>query len=264
MAKNQGVRFEFPSVEHPSLLEVLFDEAQIRGITVDRVSHGGGIRMLTNSERRDYIDLAHDNGAETYFFMSSRNSFEGLVDEHGGEQLRGELAFRDAVDELSRCESLGIDGVLIADVGLLSAANAARQSAILASLAFKTSIAIAPLNAATAVVYETLGATSINVSPSSSIEDLAAMRSSLLDSTSLDIYVESSPEYGGSLRYRDVRALAASAAPVYFKFALRNGSQLYPYGRHLEVEAEACTREKVRRASLVAEELERFQLEVSS
>ena len=90
------------------------------------------------------------------------------------------------------------------------------------------------------------------------------MRSGLLDSTSLDIYVESSPEYGGGLRYRDVGALATSVAPVYFKFALRNGSQLYPYGGHLEAEAKACTREKVRRAVLVVEELERLELEVPS
>ena len=56
--------------------------------------------MLTDSERDDMLSEAHGHGIDVYTFISSRNSFETLVDKDAGEQLRGEVAFRDAIEEL--------------------------------------------------------------------------------------------------------------------------------------------------------------------
>jgi hypothetical protein len=257
MSDSREVSFEFPSIEHPALLQVLLEEAKRRAVPIHRVSMGGGIRMLTNTERDDMLSQAHGHGIDVYSFISSRNSFETLVDKGAGEQLRGEVAFDDAIEELHRCCEWGVDGVLLADLGLLDAANKLRMSGDLHGLAFKTSVAIAPMNAAAAALYERLGATSINVSGSSTIDDLAAMRSRLASSTSLDIYIEISADLSGGLRYRDAAALVEAAAPVHLKFGLLNAPTLYPYGAHLEPIARQVTREKVRRAELVSENLVR-------
>lgn len=47
------------------------------------------------------------------------------------------------------------------------------------------------------------------------------------------------------------------AAPLYVKLGLRNAPALYPWGRHLEETGIAMARERVRRARLVLERLER-------
>ena len=257
MSDSHDVSFEFPSIEHPALLRELLEEAKRRAVPIHRVSMGGGTRMLTNGERDDMLSQAHEHGIDVYSFISSRNSFENLVDKGAGEQLRGEVAFHDAIEELYRCSEWGIDGVLLADLGFLDAANKLRISGDLHGLAFKTSVAIAPMNATAAALYERLGATSINVSGSSTIDDLGAMRSRLSGSTTLDIYIEISSDLSGGLRYRDAAALVEAAAPVHLKFGLLNAPNLYPYGAHLEPIALKVTREKIRRAELVCEELMR-------
>ena len=255
MSASRKVSFEFPSIEHPALLRELLEEAERRAVPIHRVSMGGGTRMLTSSERNDMLSQAHGHGIDVYTFISSRNSFETLVDKGAAEQLRGEVAFHDAIEELHRCSDWGVDGVLVADLGLLDAANTLRVNGDLDGLAFKTSVAIAPMNAAGAALYERLGATSINVSGSSTIDDLAAMRSRLSSSTTLDIYIEISADLAGGLRYRDAAALVEAAAPVHLKFGILNAPNLYPYGAHLESIAQQVTREKVRRAELVYEAL---------
>ena len=248
---------EIPSVEHPHLLLALLDDANVRGVRVDRVSQGGGLQFLSDSEAEEMVRLAHGAGVSIYSFVSVRNSFESLVDEHAGDQVRGEAAFASALDELRRCSEIGFDGVLVADVGLLAAAGELIRGGQLGRLRLKTSAAIAPQNAAAASVYERLGATSINVAASMSIDDLVALRESLDPETTLDIYIESPAQFGGGLRYREVPEFVSKLSPVFLKFGLRNAPPTYPYGKHLEPAAEASIREKVRRAALVVEALER-------
>ena len=47
------------------------------------------------------------------------------------------------------------------------------------------------------------------------------------------------------------------AAPVYLKFGVRNARDLYPSGRHLEATAVELSRERVRRALLGLELIDR-------
>jgi hypothetical protein len=241
---------EIASVEHPRLLTALLEEAQARDVPIGRVAQGGGTRGLTDDELRTMLDIAHAAGVEMFTFISARNSFEPLSDPAGGDQLRGELAFADALAELDRCVAFGVDGVLIADIGLLAAAGRRRRDGTLGPLKLKTAAAIAPRNAAAAALYAELGATSINTASSSTLEDLAAMRAAIGAGVSLDIYIESPDEFGGGMRYREVPEFVRRLAPVSLKFGLRNAPSLYPYGRHLEPAAEAAVREKVRRAEL--------------
>lgn len=252
-----GVGIEIASVEHPRLLRAVLDEAQRRGVPLKRVSQGSGTHMLTESELAEMLGLAREAGVEFYSFISSRNSFEQLVDAQGADQLRGEHAFADAVDELHRCVAAGVSGVLVPDIGLLATAGELRRSGRLGDLGLKSAAAIAPRNAAAAAVLERLGATSINTASSSTLEDLKAMRAALAPQTTLDVYIESPDDFGGGMRYREVAEMAASLAPLHLKFGLRNAPALYPYGGHLEPMAEQTMREKVRRAELALGRLTR-------
>ncbi len=249
--------FEIPSVEHPDLARAAFDEADRRGVTIGRLSMGSGLRMLTPAELGELLELTHAHDAELYVYVSSRNSWEPLPDAEAGEQLRGEGAFADAVAELRQAAEAAVDGVLIADLGLLAKAGELRQNDELGRLGLKTAAAIAPHNAATAALYERLGATSINVPSTATLDDLLAMRQRLTSATSIDIYVESPLTMGGGMRYRDVHRFVEELTPLSLKIGLRNAQPLYPYGMHLEPGAERSIREKVRRAELVLRTLER-------
>lgn len=249
-------RIEVPSVEHPALLAVLLEEAKALDVPISRISQGGGTQLLRPSELSDLVEQAHAAGVEVYSFMSRRDSFEGSHGIDAGDQIRGELAFADAVAELHECCAAGVDGVLIADPGLLAHAGALQRSGLLGTLGLKSAAAIAPLNAATAALYESIGATSINVSCVSSVEDIAAMRRLVSRATTLDIYIESPMDLGGAVRYREARALLEAAAPVFFKIGLRTAGALYPYGAHLESFAKATMREKARKARLLLDLLE--------
>jgi hypothetical protein len=241
---------EIASVEHPRLLAALLEEAQARNVPIGRVSQGGGSRGLTDDELRTMLELAHSASVEVFTFVSPRNSFEPLTDPSAGDQLRGELAFADGLADLERCVAFGVDGVLVADIGLLAVAGRRSREGTLGGLKLKTAAAIAPRNAAAAALYAELGATSINTAASSTVDDLAAMRAAIGPDVALDVYVESPDEFGGGMRYREVPELVARLAPISLKFGLRNAPSLFPYGRHLEPAAEATIREKVRRAEI--------------
>jgi hypothetical protein len=73
----------------------------------------------------------------------------------------------------------------------------------------------------------------------------------------IDFYVEAPDTLGGSVRLHEIPELIRLAAPVYVKFGLRNAPDRYPSGGHLEATAVAFSRERVRRARLGLELLER-------
>lgn len=246
---------EIPSVEHPRLLEAVLDEADRLGVSIGRISMGGGTQLLTRAELAQMTDTAHSRDVRVFTFVSRRASFEPLADSRAGEQLCGEGAVAAAVDELHACASGGVDGVLIADIGLLDIAGSLRREGVLAPLGLKTAAAIAPRNAAAASTYARLGATSINVAATAPLSELQAIRSALDSHISIDVYVESPDDLGGGLRYGELAEIVTTLAPVSLKIGIRHGTPLYPYGGHLEPMAERNAREKVRRALIVCEQL---------
>jgi hypothetical protein len=57
--------------------------------------------------------------------------------------------------------------------------------------------------------------------------------------------------------------LVTIGAPLYVKFGLRNSRPLYPSGMHVQRDAELIAREKVRRAQISLEWLERHGAELT-
>jgi hypothetical protein len=246
---------EIPSIEHPSLLEAALDEADRLGVTIGRMSMGGGTQLLTRRELGEMTEMAHSRGVTVFTFVSARASFEPLADGRAAEQVCGEDAFASAIAELESLALGGVDGVLIADVGLLDHVGTLKRNGKLGTLGLKTAAAIAPRNAAAARLYARLGATSINVAATAPLSEFRALRAALDEDVSIDIYVEASDDLGGGLRYRDLLEIVTTLAPVSLKIGIRGAAALYPYGGHLEPMAERNVREKLRRASIVIDKL---------
>jgi len=64
--------------------------------------------------------------------------------------------------------------------------------------------------------------------------------------------------FGGFVRYYEMPQLLQVAAPLYFKFGLRNAPDIYPSGLHLEATAASLGRERVRRARIALDLLEQY------
>jgi hypothetical protein len=74
----------------------------------------------------------------------------------------------------------------------------------------------------------------------------------------LDIYVEVPDGFGGFIRHFEVPELIRVAAPMYVKLGLRNSPDIYPCGSHLENTAVALSVERVRRARIALDMVERY------
>src|SRR6266508_2955835 len=100
-----------------------------------------------------------------------------------------------------------------------------------------------------------LGASTLNLPPDLSLAQIAAVRAAV--ELPIDFYVEAPDTLGGFVRLHEIPELIRVAAPVYVKFGLRNAPDIYPSGSHVEPTAVALSRERVRRARLGLELLER-------
>jgi hypothetical protein len=116
-------------------------------------------------------------------------------------------------------------------------------------------------NSATAKVLADLGASTLNLPPDLTLAQIAAVRAAV--DLPIDFYVEAPDTLGGFVRLHEIPELIRIAAPVYVKFGLRNAPDVYPSGTHLEPTAVALSRERVRRARLGLELLERSGYEAN-
>jgi len=119
----------------------------------------------------------------------------------------------------------------------------------------KISVMLPVSNPSTARVLVGLGADTLNLPTDLSLAQIAAIRAAV--SVPLDIYVEAPDNLGGFVRLYELPEIVRVAAPVYVKFGLRNAPDVYPAGTHLDAVTVALSRERVRRARLGTELLER-------
>lgn len=261
-ADGRAWKLELPSVEGPAVLSATFEEADRLGVPVHRVSQGSGIQLLMDDEIRDMVDQCHSRDVELCLFVGPRGSFDigaAASAPNGGAlkgALRGARQLQHALDDIHRAIELGVNSVLVADVGLLAMLGTMRGAGdIPADFVVKVSVLNAPCNPATAAVLAQLGATSLNIPSDLTITQIAEIRSA--NDAIIDFYVETPDDVGGFVRHHDVAELVRAAAPVYLKFGLRNTPALYPSGRHIEQTAILCSLERVRRAKIGLEHLAR-------
>ena len=256
-------RLEIPSVEGPAAMRAVLEEAVARGITVDRVSQGSGIFMLSESEISDMLGQGKESGTEVCLFVGPRASWDigkqplsssGVV---AAPTLRGADQLRFALEEVRHATNLGLRSILVGDVGLLAVIGRAKKDGDLpGDLVVKTSVALPCTNPATARVLEDLGATSVNLGTDLSLGQIAAIREAI--EVPVDVYCEAPDDFGGAVRHYEVVDMVRVAAPIYIKFTVSNSPGIYPSGLHLENTVLSTARERVRRASLAIDLLHRY------
>ena len=174
-----------------------------------------------------------------------------------GDQVRGLRQISYALEDVLRATEEGIRSFLVADLGLLRAVTQAQaQGALPSGLVWKVSAAMSPSNPVTVKLLEDLGASTVNIPADATLAELAEMRAAV--SIPLDLYVEAPDPLGGVVRGQELGDLIKAGAPLYAKFGLRNAQAVYPSGHHLEAVACANAIEKVHRAAVALEWLERL------
>jgi hypothetical protein len=258
-------RIEIPSVEGPRVLEAVLNAAEAEGITVNRVSQGSGAGLLRASELKDMAQAGHDAGVEVCLFIGPRERYgpgahprtsDGSAQ---GDQVRGTRQLGFALEDVLRAVEQGIRSFLVADLGLLVALRKAQARGDLPeAMVWKISAAMAPSNPLTLKLLEDLGGPglTVNVPSDVSVAELGEMRAAV--SVPLDLYVESPDALGGIVRGNEVGDLIVAGAPLYAKFGLRNAAPVYPSGLHLQSVAIANCVEKVHRAAVALEWLDRL------
>lgn len=255
-------RIEIPSCEGPRVFAQVLQAAAELQVPIHRVSQGSGIMLLTNGDIREMAAIGREHGIEVCLFVGPRASFEtgaqvltpagrGIAGQHrGADQLRY------ALDDIRRACELGIRSILIADLGLVAVVHALKQrQALPPSLVVKSSVSLAVANPAMAQIFEKTGVNTLNLATDLSPAQIGAIRAAV--EIPLDLYIEVPDSFGGFVRYYEMPRLIEVAAPLYLKFGLRNAPDIYPSGLHIEPTAIAMGRERVRRARIALDLLER-------
>ncbi|MGI9048634.1 MAG: U32 family peptidase [Rubrobacteraceae bacterium] len=262
-------RVEIPSVEGPRVLEAVLEEADKRGVRLNRISQGSGIMLLTDAEISEMCLMASEANLELSLFVGPRASWETGATASSdagkvlGAQHRGQDQLAYALEDVLRGVSLGLRGVLVADAGLLWVLRDLKKCGELPQdLVVKVSVQLSAANAAAVKAMEDLGAGTYNTPTDLSLAQLAAIRQ--VCDLPLDVYVEAPDDFGGFVRHYEVPELVRVASPVFVKFGLRNAPNIYPSGTHLEATAIALGRERVRRAEIGLSMLRRYYPEARS
>lgn len=256
-------RFEIPSVEGPRVFREVLATAKEYRVPVHRVSQGSGIMLLTKNDIREMARIGHDQRIEVCLFIGPRAPFEtgaqalSTAGKVIGWQHRGADQLVYAIEDVRRACELGIRSVLPADLGLIWVLGEMKQKGELPrNLVLKSSVTLPAANPATARIFARVGASTINIPTDLSPAQIGALRQAV--DIPIDMYIEVPDNFGGFVRYYEMPQLIQVAAPIYFKFGLRNAPDIYPSGTHLEATAISLARERVRRACIALDILERY------
>jgi len=256
-------RIEIPSTEGPDALAAVLDEARKRGVPVHRVSQGSGIMLLTNDELREMLEIGKEARIEVNLFLGPRAAWDigAQTVSPAGKALaltaRGSNQLVQSLEDVRRGVAAGLRSILVSDIGTLDViAKLRAKGEFPADLIIKTSVMMAPANPASARLLEEHGADTINIPSDLTLSQIASIRAAI--TKPIDFYVEAPDTIGGFIRHYEAAELIRVAAPVYLKFGLRNSPDVYPSGTHLDGTVLALCRERVRRAQLTCEMIERY------
>jgi len=255
-------RIEIPSTEGVASFKAVLEESKKHNVTVHRVSQGTGIFLLPERELLDMLRIGKDNNIEVCLFVGPRSAWDtsATARTDGGKNISGHKGsdqFAAALEDVRWAVDKGLRSILVADLGLMYAIGKLVKAGKLPSnLVSKVSVLIGPMNPASALILDSLGASSLNAPTDLSIPQLASIRS--VTNTPLDMYVEVPDDLGGYVRHYEVPKLVYSCSPLYIKLGLRNAPNIYPSGTHIEHTAVALSRERVRRARICLDILNRY------
>jgi hypothetical protein len=256
-------RIEIPSVEGPRVFREVLETAKAYKVPIHRVSQGSGVMLLTDDEIREMAQLGAEHRIEVCLFVGPRATFEtgaqalSAAGKVIGLQHRGADQLVYAIEDVRHACDLGIRSVLPADLGLIWVLNEMKKRGELPrNLVIKSSVTLPAANPATARIFEGLGVSTLNVPTDLAPAHFGALRQAV--DIPIDTYIEVPDNFGGFVRYYEMPQLIQVAAPIYFKFGLRNAPDIYPSGAQLEDLAVRMGRERVRRARIALDLLARY------
>ena len=256
-------RIEIPSVEGPRVFREVLAAAKELQVPIHRVSQGSGVMLLTTSEIQEMARIGATERIEVCLFVGPRANFEtgGQAASAAGKviglQHRGADQLVYAIEDVRRACELGIRSILPADLGLIWIIDELKKKGDLPkNLVIKSSVTLPAANPATAKIFERLGVSTLNVPTDLSAAQFGALRQSV--SIPIDTYIEVPDNFGGFVRYYEMPQLLRVAAPMYFKFGLRNAPDIYPCGIHIEDLAVRMGRERIHRARIALDLLARY------
>jgi hypothetical protein len=256
-------RLEIPSVEGPRVFREVLEAAKTHKIPIHRVSQGSGVMLLTREEIREMARMGREERIEVCLFVGPRATFEtgaqtaSTAGKVIGLQHRGADQLVYAIEDVRRACDLGIRSILPADLGLIWVLDAMkRRGELPKNLVIKSSVTLPAANPATAKIFEDCGVSTMNIPTDLSPAQMGAIRQAV--DIPIDIYIEVPDNFGGFIRYYEMPKIIEVAAPVYFKFGLRNSPDIYPSGQHLEDLAVKMARERLHRARIALDLLEEY------
>jgi peptidase U32-like protein len=256
-------RIEIPSVEGPRVFREVLEAAKELKVPIHRVSQGSGIMLLDRSEISEMARIGAEHRIEVCLFVGPRAPFEtggqalSVAGKVIGWQHRGADQLVYAIEDVRRACALGIRSVLPADLGLIWVLHEMKQKGELPrNLVLKSSVTLPAANPATARIFERAGVSTLNIPTDLSPAQIGAIRQAV--DLPIDMYIEVPDNFGGFVRYYEMPRLVRVAAPIYFKFGLRNAPDIYPSGAHLEDTAVRMGRERVHRARIALDLLEEY------
>lgn len=256
-------RIELPSTEGPVALKETLKEIDSYGIDIHRISQGSGIMLLTDDEITEMCTLTAERGMELSLFVGPRGSWDisatPLTTSGKSMGLRHEGADQlvYAMEDLKRGADLGLRGALVADEGLLMVAKEMKKNGQLPEdFVIKASVQIGAANPVSVKIMQDIGADTYNVPSSLTLPKLASIRQAI--DIPIDIYIEVPDNFGGFLRYYEIAEIIRVLSPVYIKFGLSNHPDVYPSGKHWESTNISLVQERVHRAVLGIQMIERY------
>lgn len=256
-------RIELPSVEGPIALKETLKEIDRYGLIIHRVSQGSGIMLQRDEEIKEMCELTAERGMELSLFVGPRGTWDisaGPLTTAGKSQ-----AFRNegvnqlvyAMEDLKRGASLGLRGALVADEGLLLLTKEMKKDGQLPEdFVIKVSVQMGAANPVSVKLMQDLGADTYNVPPALTLSKLVSIRQAI--DIPMDIYVEVPDNFGGFLRYYELPEIIRVLSPVYIKFGLKNHPDVYPSGKQWESTNILLAQERVRRAAIGMEIINKY------
>ncbi|MGK7951028.1 MAG: U32 family peptidase [Xenococcaceae cyanobacterium] len=256
-ADGANFRVEIPTINTFEAAKALLEEANLQGITINRITETFGIFRHTRTEIRDWVNLCRDYGCQlimspgpraTYDTSATVQSSQGV---RIGYRLRGQEQLIRAIEDIKRGIELGVKGFLVYDEGMLSVVAQMRQDGELPpDISFKVSAHCGNANPASVRLMAQLGANSVNPVRDLELPMIAAIRQAV--SIPLDCHTDNPPASGGFIRSYEAPEIVRIASPVYLK---TGNSVISSHGKLTSAED---GRQMAKQASITVEMVKRY------
>jgi hypothetical protein len=256
-------RIEIPSVEGVKAFEAVLEISKQLDVPIHRISQGSGIMLYTDEELNKMVELGRKENRELSLFVGPRGNWDinampwSSAGKIFGQRIEGMDQLVYAIEDIKRGCNAGLRSILVADEGLLYLVNEFKKLGELPKdLVVKISVQMGQSNPVSIKLMQDNGADTFNVPTDLTLSRLSVIRQAV--DIPIDIYVEVPDDIGGFIRHYEIPEIIRVAAPVYIKFGLRNAPNIYPSGTHLEETAVALSKERVRRARIGYEMIQRY------